>query len=296
VVVPPSNPFTFQALAFLTGFSLTLPMSPAAPATTQTNTIAMGTSLNASTLDPEERPIDVTPAVISTVNWPDVTTSNKPRVRVEGVSPGLPHDVTVGSGISFNDALPADTWAVRAAYPGSVDGIENLGGDQLGRYVKSQTIDADLLLRVEVVDAQGNRGGVRPRLSMLTPTLLAPAAPTPGPAPFAFNAATLDFAFPDVLTDAAGEGGIYRVVLTDGTGFSWRIWRLDTPDSAGPDAVVHLPLIGPGGTLPLTAGDLGAQISAFAWPTFDPASFLWTDVEREFDHFAHTTSVTVTPP
>jgi hypothetical protein len=294
VVLEPTNPLFYSPLTFLKGFSLTLPMPPADPGSTQTNTLVMGTSLDAGTLDPEERPIDVSPVVLSTVNWPSIV--GAPRVRVEGTSPGIPRDVTVGRGIAFNDALPPNTWAVRAAYPGSVDGIADAMGDALGRFVKSQTIDADLLLRAEVIDAAGNRGGVRPRLSMLGTMLVAPAAPTPGPAPFAFNTDTLDFSFPDVLPDALGEGGIYRVVLTDGAGFTWRIWRLDQADSAGPDAVVHLPLIGPGGTLPLATGDLGARISAFAWPMFDPASFLWSDVEREFEHFAHTTTVTVTPP
>jgi hypothetical protein len=34
----------------------------------------------------------------------------------------------------------------------------------------------------------------------------------------------------------------------------------------------------------------------FAWPALDPANFLWTDVEREFDLFSHSKLLTVTPP
>jgi hypothetical protein len=294
VVLEPTSPFLYSPLTFLKAFSLTLPMAPADPGTTQTNVLALGTSLDAGTLDPEERPIDVQPSVLSTVNWPAL--SGDPRVRVEATSPGMPHDLTVGRGIAFDDGLPPNTWAIRAAYPGSVDGIADVATDELGRFVKSQTVDPDLLLRVEVVDAAGNRGGVRPRLSVAALSLTPPPPPAPGPAPFTPNTDTLDFAFADVIPDAASEMGIYKVRLTDGAGFSWTVWRLDGRDSAGPDAVVHLPLIGPGGTLPLAAGDLSARISAFAWPTFDPLMFSWTDVEREFDLFAHTAPTTVTPP
>jgi hypothetical protein len=74
------------------------------------------------------------------------------------------------------------------------------------------------------------------------------------------------------------------------------VWRLDAADAAGPVAVVKLPLIGPGGTLPIAMGDLSVRVSAFAWGMMDPASLMWTDVEREFDLFSHTAQTTVTPP
>jgi hypothetical protein len=295
VVRDPTNPLTFSPFTFLKGFSLSLPMPPADPGSTQTNTLVMGTSLDTGTLDPEELPIDVTPAALSTVNWPMIV--GNPRVRVEAVSPGLPRDVTVGRGIAFNTGLPPNTWAVRAAYPGSVDGISDMASDELGRYVKSQTVEPDLLLRAEVVDAAGNRGGVRPRLSMLMPSHTPPAASVPDELlAFTDNGPTVDLAFPDVLPDSISQPGIYRVVLTDAAGFTWTVWRMDEPNAAGPDRVVHLPKIGAGGTLPLLAGDLAVRVSAFAWPTMDPALFMWSDVEREFDHFSHSAIVTLTPP
>lgn len=296
VVLDPPSPFAYSALTYLKAFQLSLPLPPVDPGATQSNTLSTGTSLDASTLDAEERPIDVSPSVLSTVNYP--TLSGAPRVRVEATSPGIPHDVTVGRGIAFNDSLPADTFAVRAAYPGSCDGVADVMSDKLGRFVTNGTIDDDLLLRIECVDTSGNRGGVRPRFSVASATLTPPAPPAPIASPFAVNLSgqSLDFTFADVIPDSAAEQGIYKVSLTDSTGLEWTIWRLDAADAAGPNAIANLPFVGVGSTLPLAAGALSIRVSAYAWPTFDSANFMWTDVEREFDLFAHTAISSATPP
>lgn len=294
VVVPPANPFLYSPLTFLKAYVLQLPLPAVAPGATQTNALAITQLLDAGTLDPEERPIDVPPHVLSTVNYPMI--AGDPRVRVEGNSPGLKGTVSVGEGIAFDDALPPNTFAVRAAYPGSVDGIQDVGSDALGRFVKSGTIEPDLLLRAEVVDSAGNRGGARPRLSLATTTMLPPAPPALDTVPLAQNGGgvALDLAFADVIADSTSEQGIYRATVTDSSGRSWTIWGLDQPDASGPLGVLHLPKVGAGGTVPLATGTWSVRMSAFAWTTFDATSFLWSDIEREYDLFSHATAVDVT--
>ena len=296
VVLEPSSPFLYSALTFLKGFALSLPLAPVEAGSTQTNNLATGTSLDAGTLDPEERPIDVPAVVLTTSNFPTLT--GTPRVRVEADSPGIPRALTVGRGIAFNDALPANTYAVRAAYPGSCDPIMDVGTDKLGRFVTQGTIEPLLRLRMECVDASGNRGGARPTLPTATSTFVALAPPTPEVVPLVqtLGSDALDVEFADVISDAAGQGGLYRVTVTDGLGAAWTVWAIDPPDSNGPVVSVRLPLIGAGGTLPLLSGDVDVQVSAFAWSTFDALEFLWSDVEREFDLFSHAATVTATPP
>lgn len=295
VVLEPPNPFLYSALTYLKGFQLALPAAPVEPGQASQIVLATGTSLDSGTLDPEERPVDVTPLVFSTASYP--TLSGTPRVRVEGISPGIGRAVTVGSGIAFNDSLPANTYAVRAAYPGACDGIQDVPSDQLGRLVAAGTIDADLLVRVEAVDASGNRGGARPRLSVAAGTIAPLAPPAPDATPFVANpGVAADFRFADTLTDAVGEPGLHRVVFTDGAGTTWTVWKRDRPDSAGSPARIHLPRVGAGSTFPLAAGTWSIRVSSFSWPGFDAANFLWSDVEREFAHFAHAALVTAAAP
>ena len=123
----------------------------------------------------------------------------------------------------------------------------------------------------------------------------APPALSATPATLDPGGIALDLSFADVFPDSLGlPGGLYRVTVVDGAGRAWTIWRLDQPDAAGPDAVVHLPFLG--GVFPLAAGDLSVRISAFAWVSFDPGLFLWSDVEREHELFSHLAATIVTPP
>ncbi len=55
-----------------------------------------------------------------------------PLVSIEGLSPGIRGSVKVGTGLAFPDGLPAGSFTVRAAYPGSVDGIQDDANDALG--------------------------------------------------------------------------------------------------------------------------------------------------------------------
>jgi hypothetical protein len=294
-VLVPSSPFLYSALTFLKTAELSLPILPVAAAATGDTRLPITALLDAGTLNPEERPIDVPPHMLSTAAWPGLPSD--PIVTVEATAPGLPGTVTIGQGVAFNDALPPDTWAVRAAYPGAADGIQDVPGDQLGRLVTQGTIDADLLVRVEVVDVDGNRGGSRPRLSLTTLSLSPPAPPllsanpaTPNPGGESF-----DLTFADVLPDAASPPGkgLYRIVLTDGAR-SWTLFRPDPPDASGPDVVLHVPDLG--GVFPLAAGSLDGRISAWSWPGLDLSRFLWSDIEREHDLFAHSKIQSFTPP
>jgi len=290
VVLEPPSPFLYSALTFLKAFQLALPVAPVEPGGTSQVVLATGTSLDSGTLDPEERPIDVAPLVLNTAAYP--TLSGTPRVRVEATSPGIGRAVTVGRGIGFNDSLPANTYAIRAAFPGSCDGVQDVVTDLLGRFVTAGTIDADLLIRAEVVDTAGNRGGVRPRLSLASGTLVPPAPPTPDATPFVANPGpAADFRFADTLS--FGEPGLHKAVFTDSTGAAWTVWRVD---GSGAQAVMHLPRIAAGGTFPLAAGNWSVRVSSFSWPTLNTANFLWSDVEREFSHFAHAASLSTPAP
>lgn len=289
----PSNPFLFSPLAFLKSYRLALPLPALAPTGAQTSQLSLDPTLDSPTLSDEERAVDGPTLALTTVGF---ATTTDPRVRIEAVSAGLRAPVTIGLGVAFDDGLPADTWAIRSAYPGAADGIQDVPEDQLGELVTDGTIDGDLFVRCEAVDTTGFRGGRRPRLST-NPTTLAATLPADvvlvGPDPGLEN---LNVECVDVLPDALGQDGLYRIVLTDVTGRTWTVWRLDAPDASGPNFVFRLPYVGAGDTLPLAAGNLAGRVSAFAWPTFDRESFLWTDVEREFDAFSHSASTTVTPP
>jgi hypothetical protein len=294
VVRDPSSAFEFSALTYLKAFQISLPIPPADPGASQPNTLSITQVLDAGTLDPEERPIDVAPRAFITVDYPML--AGQPRVRVEARTPGLDRAVTVGRGLAFSDLALPDTYGLRAAYPGSADGIQDVPSDELGSLVTKGTIEADLMLRAEVLDTTGNRAGVRPRLSSTTLTLIPPAPPAAIGFAATASALGVELSFADVIPDAAAEPGLYRVTLVDTTGLSWTIWRLDAPDAAGPNAIVHLPRIGAGDTLPVAPGNLRVRISAFAWPGLDVEHLMWTDVEREHDLFAHAVEVMLTPP
>jgi len=298
-VVIPANPFQFSPATFLKGYQPSLPIAPASPGVTSNNAIVFANALDDPSLDPTELPVDGAPLVtLSTVNFPLLITTESPRIRLEAKTPGIPGALTVGQGVAYNDAslgLPPQTWLVHAAYPGAVETVDDPPLHTLGRLAKQGTVEGPLMLRAELADTGGNIGGARQRLPITTATLIPPAAPALGSPPVAVNPglAADDLMFTDVLPDAAGEPGIYRVTLTDSTGVTWTIYRPDAPDIAGPGAIAHLPYVGASNVLPLAPGPVDCQISAFAWPGFDITQFLWSDIEREHDLYAHTAVVTI---
>lgn len=293
-VLPQTNPFLWNAQAFLHDFGVRIPLADQAPNAVQTTTIVMD-QLTTIGIDPELLALDAPAHALTTAAWPML--NGDPRVRVEGLVPGLRGPLTVGQGLAFDDGLPPSTFAVRAAYPGVADPFVDGADDQLGELVANGVLEPDLFLRAEVVDPDGARGIDRPRLSTTDMALDPPPAPTFGPTPVTLNSTGLayDVAFADVLSDAAGQGGLHRAVLTDLGGRRWVVWRIDEPDAAGPDAVLHLPLATVGEPFPL-GGALSLVASSWSWTAFDPASFLWTDVDREFERAAHSAGEPVSIP
>ncbi len=294
-VLPPASALSWSAQIFLRSFGLRVPLPEQAPGTLQTIAVVMD-RLDVPGTDEELLAIDVPAHGLLTAAWPMLPTA--PRIRVEGLVPGLRGPLTVGQGLAFSAGLPPSTYGVRAAYPGIADPISDDGREAVGSLVANGTIEPDLFLRAEAVAANGSRGVDRPRLSTTDMTLSPPAAQTFGPAPIGLNITgeAFDVRFSDTLTDVEGQPGIHRLSLLDSAGRRWTVWRLDAPDVAGPDVVVHLPLTMVGEPFPLAAGQLTATASSWSWPDFDTTSFLWTDVDREFERAAFSAPTTIDSP
>ena len=87
--------------------------------------------------------------------------------------------------------------------------------------------------------------------------------------------------------------GLYRYRVQGPGARAWTLWR---PDPAGSATVTTLvPDIGGdfGGT-PLAPGSATLRISVYAWRGLNLTDFLWTDLEREHEVFAHTIAVPFT--
>ncbi|MBK7641648.1 MAG: Ig-like domain-containing protein [Planctomycetes bacterium] len=295
-IFPPPSVLLYTAAGFLKAATLELPVSPASSGAAVVNDQSHRMLLDDPSLDPELAAIDAPPVLLTSSAYPSLAAD--PVVSVEALSPGMPGSVVVGVGKAFTDALPPGSFAVRAAYPGSVDGIQDSPTDLLGDYVVGGTIEADLRLHMQVEDSDGNLGGVRPRLSSGPVAEDPPAAADLGVIPIELDGLGLadTLWFTDVLPDSVGQPGLYKVVLTDVAGGRWVIWTTDPPDVDGPEVPVRLPLIGSGLGFPLAAGDLDCRISLYAWPALDTANFLWSDVEREYALFSRSKPLVVTPP
>jgi len=284
--MPPTSLAFWSAPTFLRGYGLRLPLGEQSGGAAQSTIVALE-RLDTTGIDEELQAVDVPPHVLMTTFWPIL--SGEPRIRVEGLVPGMRGPLTVGQGLAFGTGLPPQTFAVRAAYPGIADPISDGRGDEVGQLVLDGVIGAEIYLRAEVVDPDGARGIDRPRLSLTDLTLAPPDAPGFVGSVLVLNVTgeAYDASFSDVLPDATGQPGIHRLTLTDSAGRRWTVWRLDEPDAMGPEVVVHLPLAQMGAAFPLAAGTLAAVASSWSWTDFDSASFSWTDVEREFERAAH---------
>lgn len=294
-VQPPSSALLWTAPTFLRNFGLRLPLADQAAGAAQTTAVVMD-RLDAPGISEELLAIDVEPHALTTTDWPMIL--GTPRIRVEGLTPGLRGPLTVGQGLAFGAGLPPSSFAVRAAYPGIADPFEDDGTDVIGALVTNGTIDPDLFLRAEVVDMDGARGVDRPRLSTTVGVLAPPSPIVFGPAPVEPNLGgpAYDVRFPDVLPDSGLQPGIHRLVLTDSAGRRWIVWRIDGDDASGPDVVAHLPLTMDGEPFPMAAGDLTAVASSWSWTSLETISFQWTDVEREFERASHSAATTISIP
>ena len=293
---PPSSALLWSAPTFLRGFGLRLPLAELAAGGAQSSVTVSLERLDTTSIDEELLPVDVAQHVLTTTFWP--TLAGDPRIRVEGLVPGIRGPLTVGQGLAFGAGLPPQTFAVRAAYPGIADPTSDGRGDEIGSLVLNGVIGAELYLRAEVVGPDGSRGIDRPRLSLSNMTLAAPEAPVFVGSALVLNTTgeAYDASFSDVLPDARGQPGIHRLTLTDTAGRRWTIWRLDEPDAAGPQVLVHMPLASVGEPFPLAVGTLEAVASSWSWTDFDAATFLWTDVEREFERAGHSAPTDLSVP
>jgi hypothetical protein len=269
---PNQSQGNFNASAFLTGTALRLTDEALGYGTN-----AVGQDLTVSTAD------------IGVLVGPDVLDINSvgpfdplgaPIITVEAVAPGLEGAPTLGIGTTFADT--PGRWFVLGATPST----------SIATLVTRGAIEPSLQLRAEVVDMAGNRIGTRPHIGStggsLTP-IGVPSFLTPGPMGTTGGEA-YGIEVADVIPDAVAPAtmdGLYRVVLTDPAGRRWHLWALDQPGMN----VVRLavpPVAGaPGGTPPAD-GMQTARVSAWAWPDFDRTLFLWADVERRHELFAHT--------
>ncbi len=296
VDIPP-NPFVYSPLTFLKGFGLTIPVPPTATGATDNSDVVVPFLLEGGGVDSEEFGVDVPEQDFDSSGYPFDPLFDAPRVVVESRSPGVPGPVTIGRGVAFDNG--PGNWIIRAAYPGAADGIQDFPADQLGRLVTEGTIDADHFLCIEVVDDGGNRGATRTRLSNLgaAPSPLVPPL-QPALAGTILNSSNECFNMnvTDVLPDAYQMPGIYRVTLSDGSGLKWTLFKADPPDAGGGVAILHVPYIGTVDPLPFPPGTIDFQGSAYAWESLDLSSFLWTDIERECEVYAHTSASSFTPP
>jgi len=294
-VLAPSSLALWAAPTFLHGFGLRLPLADVVPGLAQTTRVSLDRLNIPGGIDEELIPLDVMPHALTTTAWPNL--NGAPRIRVEGLVPGLRGPLTVGQGVAFLFGGPS-SYAVRAAYPGLADPFEDDPRDQLGRLVTDGTLQADLFLRAEVLADSGARGIDRPRLSGTDNILIPPDPPAFGAVPLAVNpgGAAFDVSFVDVLRDADAQMGLHRVTLTDTAGRRWTVWRLDDPDAAGPETIAHLPVANIGDPFPLAGATVSGTTSSWSWTFFDPSLLLWSDVEREFERAAHSAIETLTVP
>ncbi|MCA8980658.1 MAG: hypothetical protein H6831_04645 [Planctomycetes bacterium] len=289
----PAAENVYSAESFLRGFGWFTPRPGLEPGSPEFVELVAGSLLSDISTPAEDRAIDAPAQSLALAGAVGVDLGNltgAPVATIEALAPGLPDAPQVGAALGFDQG--GNVWNLRGAYPGAVDGILSGGGDQLGSLVESDAIERDLFFGAEITDTSGNRSGVRSRFSFLSgslalsavPTISAPVANTGGP--------SFDLDFADVIPDALGRPGLYQATIADGTGRSWRAWRLDPPDSNGPTVTIHLPDIALGGGVPLADGALAATVAAYALPDtpgsltyggFDPTEFLWTDVQRQWD-------------
>ena len=103
------------------------------------------------------------------------------------------------------------------------------------------------------------------------PVLVSPAFNTGGSA--------FQLEFMDTLDDS--QDGLFRVHMTDVTGRSWDVWRLNEP-GFGQSLTANVPEIFSLGGQPLSDGQLDVTVSLKGVPAgeFNPEGFLWTILDQ----------------
>jgi len=289
-VALPADEASYGAATFLRAFALEVPRAGLTPGMPEVGVIEVERLLDEPGVPMSELPVDLSAADYddTLLDPTDGTMTNRsdgsPRFTVEAVVHGLVGRVPAGAAVGFDPDVDG-VHRVRSAVSGSVVA----GGSLFGAVVDSgvPNADAGLALTMESRDASGNRAGRRrtypiPAMPVQTPpalpTITAPTAMAP-PAGAAYQVSVSD-----VLPDGLSENGVYRVVLTGSNGRRWTIVQRDEPGAA--DVDLRVPDIGANGGTPLPPGGVTATSSAFAWPSFTPAAWMFSDAARLHDHFA----------
>lgn len=289
--LPVPNVLLFTPENFLKAADLVFPLPSVNPGVTQLVDHSYSALLDDADLPPEELPLEYPPQLLSTLGFPSL--DGDLAVSVEARLPGVLGTLAVGAGQAFAAGIP-DSFAVRAAYPGAAAGFARAPG----RWTAAGSINPDLFLRVRALGSDGSVGIARPRLSDATVTLDLPLAPGPGAVPIDFDGSGGGYvlALTDSHPDSQPEVGLYRTVVEDQDGQRWVLWRTDGPDADGPEFLLRMPFVGPGGSFPLAAGDLSVQSTLYAWPELDTSEYFQAELEREYTRLARSAAWTVTPP
>lgn len=278
-----NDPDAFSAGSFLQAFGVNYPRPAVEAGGLDTVSLVIPGTLSGTTVDPDDVPVGTPPVVLDKSSDYAISFASPvgdPRVSVEALVRALPGAMTVGLGKAYYDA-DLEHWDIRSAFSAQAKS----GGD----LVTSGAIEDARFLRLEHVALSGARTGVRPRTSTIAGVLQPPALPQLTSPAGSVAGVAYDLVYVDVLGGAQDGLGLYRALLTDSTGRRWHLWR---PDPAGTGAVTtHLPPIALAGGASLANGSITCVVQVWAWPTIDLEEFLWSDVEREHDHFANSAPV-----
>jgi hypothetical protein len=212
---------------------------------------------------------------------------------IEGAVPSLGGVATVGAGVA-EDFLGLGLFIVQGAFAGAADGILDGAGDLEGRWVTEGLVEADLFFRVDLEDTSGNKSGRRMRFSEVEQvfTIAPPDVPVLVSPVFNTGGSAFQLEFMDTLDDS--QDGLFRVHMTDVTGRSWDVWRLNEP-GFGQGITANVPEIFSLGGQPLVDGDLEVTVSLRGIPAadFDAENFLWRTVLKQADSRADTAPITL---
>jgi len=286
---PPTSAFNFSATSFLRAFAMQLPLGAANANSAASASLSISTLLEDPSVDQEDRALAGPAALLDASGVSGLTLSmldGAPRVVVQGTVPGLGAPFLAGYGAALDPlGSPASMWELRSAIPGACDPTSGkYVGDELGSLFDRGTLVGDLFLRVELRDSLGARSVVRTPFASVGAVVTPPDAPgILSPTPASTTAGPeYDITFTDTLPNS-GDPGIYRVTLIGSSGRRWVLWRTD---GNGATRTVHVPDLVSAGGDPLPSGAVAATVRAYAYPTFDAAEFLFSDLDVQAESIA----------
>jgi hypothetical protein len=295
----PPTAFNFSASTFLRGFAPVLPLPAGSTSAPSTATPTITRFLDDPAVDLEERALagpDATLDATALTGLALAQLSGSPRVSIQGLVPGIGASWVVGLGAALDPiGTPASLWELRSAIPGAADPTDGkYVGDEFGELFVRGTLEGELYLRVELRDTLGARSVARTPLAGVGPVVLPPDAPTVLAPTIGSTTAgsSYEVTFSDTLP-GGGDPGLYRVTLVGSNGRRWFLWRAD---SSGASRTVWAPPIDGAGGVPLPPGAVAASVRAYAYPTFDAAEFLFSDLERFAQTLADSAAVVFNQP